>query len=121
MKDAETFLSAVDSEILTVNFDAESEKSVVIVGVKDAEKLKKSIAEINFKTLAEKNLNAEIWRTEDKLTAVAFVENRLILGECGKRFEMFASAATRAKFYQKPSIQIFLGKQSGCRNSRKRD
>ena len=76
--DAETFLSAVDNENLTVNFDAEGEKSVVVVGVKDAATLKKSIAEINFKTKAEMNFNAEIWRTEDKLTIAAFVENRLI-------------------------------------------
>ena len=79
--DAETFLSAVDSEIWTANFDAEGDKSVSIVQVKDAEKLKKSIAEINFKKLSEKQLDAEIWKSPDGELVAAFVENKLILGD----------------------------------------
>ncbi len=81
ISDAETFLSAVDSEILTVNFDAEGEKSIVIVQIKDAENLKKSIIGINFKKPSDKIQNAEIWHSEDRLTAAIFYENRLILGE----------------------------------------
>ena len=45
--DAENFLSAVDSEIWTVNFDAEGEKSAVLVSYdsdEELEKLKKSVA-----------------------------------------------------------------------------
>ena len=105
--DAETFLSAVDNEILTVNFDAEGEKSVVIVGVKDAEKLKKSIAEINFKTKAEMNFNAEIWRTEDKLTIAAFVENRLILGEAESVLKCLQAKQNGQNFTKNPSFKFF--------------
>ncbi len=105
--DAETFLSAVDNEILTVNFDAEGEKSVVIVGVKDAEKLKKSIAEINFKTKAEMNFNAEIWRTEDKLTIAAFVENRLILGEAESVLKCLQAKQNNQNFTKNPSFKFF--------------
>ncbi|MDQ3181863.1 MAG: hypothetical protein M3Q33_15270 [Acidobacteriota bacterium] len=78
ISDAETFLSATGSEILTAKFDAEGEKSVVIVGVKDAEKIKKTIAQIDFKPPPE---NAEIWKSKDGDIAAAFVENKLILGD----------------------------------------
>jgi hypothetical protein len=79
---AETFLGAVDSEILTAQFDAEGEKSIVIVTIKDAEKLKKSISnEISFKVSPEKLESADIWYSEDRQLAAAFAENKLILGD----------------------------------------
>ncbi|MGI8639313.1 MAG: hypothetical protein ACR2MG_05100 [Pyrinomonadaceae bacterium] len=81
ISDAETFLSAIESDILTAQFDPEGEKSVFIVTVKDVEKLQKSIADINFKSLPEKQENAEIRQSQDKTLAAAFVENKLILGD----------------------------------------
>lgn len=78
ISDAETFLSAIDAEILTAKFDAEGEKSVVIVGVKDAENIKKSIAEIDFKAQPE---NAGIWKSKDGDIAAVFVENKFIFGD----------------------------------------
>ncbi|HEX9962042.1 MAG TPA: hypothetical protein VGB00_13990 [Pyrinomonadaceae bacterium] len=79
---AEMFLSAVGSEIITAKFDDEGEKSIVIVDIKDAENLKKSVSdEINFKLPAERQGNADVWKSEDKLLAAAFIENKLILGE----------------------------------------
>jgi ribosome-binding factor A len=79
---AETFLSQIESEILTAQFDADGEKSVVIVTVKNAEELKKSISnEINFKVSSKKTENASVWHSEDKQIAAAFVENKLILGD----------------------------------------
>ena len=81
VSDAETFLSAINSDILTAQFDADGEKSIVVVTVNDAEKLKKSISEqINFKNPSEKRENADVWQSEDKEIAAAFVENKLILG-----------------------------------------
>jgi hypothetical protein len=77
ISDAETFLSAADSEIWTANFDAEGEKSVVVVAVKNAEILKKSIAEIEFKPVGEAT---EIFKSKDGEISAAFVENKLILG-----------------------------------------
>lgn len=80
--DAETFLSQIDSEIITVQFDAESEKSATIVGVKDFEKLKTSISkEINFQAAPQMQGAAQIWFSADKTFAVAFVGNKLILGD----------------------------------------
>ncbi len=81
ISDAETFLSAIGSDILTAQFDASGEKSVSIVTVKNLESVKKSIAEINFKTPPENWENAETWQSEDKLLTAAFVENKLILGD----------------------------------------
>ncbi len=81
VSDAETFLSAIDSDILTAQFDAEGEKSVAIVSIKDLVNLKKSIAEINFKTPRQKQGNAEIWKSKDGAIAAALTENKLILGD----------------------------------------
>ncbi len=79
--DADTFLSAIDSDILTAQFDADGEKSIAIVAVKNLENVKKSITEINFKSQPEKLADAEIWKSEDGEIAAAFAENKLILGD----------------------------------------
>ena len=105
--DAETFLSAVDSELLTVNFDAEGEKSVVIVGVKDAEKLKKSIVKMNFKMPPQQFLNAGIWGTEDKLTMAAFSENRLILGNADSVLNCLQAKQDGQNFTKNQSFKSF--------------
>lgn len=82
ISDGEAFLSAAGAEIVTARFDEEGENSVVIADVQDAEKMKKSISdEINFKLKPEKIGAGEVWQSEDKLTAAAFVENKIILGE----------------------------------------
>ena len=78
--DAETFLSAVDSHILTAQFDADGEKSIVAAEIKNVETLKKSISAINFKLPAENYFNAQIWKSEDG-AAAAIIENKLILGD----------------------------------------
>ncbi|HEX8287195.1 MAG TPA: hypothetical protein VF556_04330 [Pyrinomonadaceae bacterium] len=78
---AETFLSAIDSEIITAQFDGETERSVAVVGVKNIENIKKSITEINFKVPGEKQGNSEVWKSEDGEKAAAFVENKLIIGD----------------------------------------
>ena len=82
VKDAETFLSAIGSEILTARFDQDGEKSTAIVTISDLENVKKSlIDEINFKTQPEKIGNAEIWKSGEDDISAAFVGNKLILGD----------------------------------------
>jgi hypothetical protein len=81
ISNAEMFLSAVDADIFTAQFDAAGEKSVTIATTRDTEKIRKSLSEINFKSQPEKYLNAEIWYSQDKRTAAAFAENKLILGD----------------------------------------
>ncbi len=81
ISDAETFLGAIGSDILTARFDAEGERSVLIVTIKDAVKLKPAIAGMNFKASPEKQEGAEIWQSEDKTLTAAFVQDKLILGD----------------------------------------
>lgn len=106
IEDAESFLSAVGSEIVTAKFDDEGEKTVVLADIKDAEKLKKSIAgEMNFKTPPEKQGNADVWRSEDKVLAAAFVENKLILGETESVIVCLKAKESGANFRQTEAFQ----------------
>ncbi|MET0751984.1 MAG: hypothetical protein ABWZ66_01360, partial [Pyrinomonadaceae bacterium] len=106
--DAEAFLSAIDSDILTAQFDAEGEKSVVIATVKDVEKLKKSLAEINFKLPPEKNSNADVWLSEDKLTSAAFIENKLILGDAESVLKCLEARQNGQNFTKSAPFQKFV-------------
>jgi hypothetical protein len=107
VSDVETFLSAVNSEILTARFDAKGENSVAIIGVKDAEKIKKSIAGINFKSQSQKQENAEIWKSDDGETAAAFVENILILGDAESVFKSLQVKQTGQNFTKNLYFQSF--------------
>ncbi|MBX7174056.1 MAG: hypothetical protein K1X72_24000 [Pyrinomonadaceae bacterium] len=78
VENIETFLGAVGSEIVTVRFDEEGDKSVVIAEIKDEEAVKKSITkEINFKA----QVNPNLWQSNDKTLSAAIIENYLILGD----------------------------------------
>jgi hypothetical protein len=122
VSDAETFLSAIDSEILTAQVDADGEKSISIVTVKDGEKLKKSISdEINFKTPPEKRENADVWQSEDRQVAAAFVENKLILGagesvlkclQAKQSGENFTKNQVFQKFKESKSIAVTFAKDT---------
>lgn len=103
---AETFLSAIDSEVLTAQFDADGEKSVVIATIKDVEKLKKSISnEINFKMSPEKQENADVWHSEDKEIAAAFAENKLILGDSESVLKCLQAKQNNQNFTKNPLFQ----------------
>lgn len=81
ISNAEMFLSAVDSKISTVQFDAEGASSAVIADVGDAAKLKESIGEINFRSPPEKRGDVEVWKSESGEFVAAFIKNKLILGD----------------------------------------
>ncbi|MDQ6785974.1 MAG: hypothetical protein M3033_04040 [Acidobacteriota bacterium] len=81
ISDADAFLGAIDSDILTAQLDGEGEKSVAVFNVRNAENVKKSIAEINFKPKPVKLGNTEIWKSDNGKIVAAFVENKLILGD----------------------------------------
>jgi hypothetical protein len=122
ISDAETFLSAVDSQILTAQFDSEGENSVVIADVKTAEILKKSIGETNFKKAPEKNSNADVWKSDDGEIIAAFVENKIILGDgesvlkclqAKQNGQDFTKNPLFGKFNESKSVAVTLGKDSG--------
>ncbi len=111
--DAETFLAAIDSDITTAQFDADGDKSVVIASVKDADKLKKSISdEINFKVAPLKLENADVWQSEDKQLAAAFVENRLILGDGASVLKCLQAKQSGQNFTQSAACQKFQASKS---------
>ncbi|HEY0430119.1 MAG TPA: hypothetical protein VGC76_20215 [Pyrinomonadaceae bacterium] len=105
--DADTFLRAVDSDILTAQFDADAEKSVVIATLKDAEKIKKSLTEINFKTPPESRSNAEIWQSEDKQISAAFTGNKLILGDLESVLKCLEAKSGGQNFTKNADFQKF--------------
>ena len=110
--DAETFLGAVDSDILTARFDSEGEKSIVVATVKDAEKLKTALAEINFKVQPEVQANAQIWRTEDKQFAAALIGNQLILGDAESVLKCLQAKQNGQNFTQSKDFQKFAASRA---------
>jgi len=109
---AEDFLSQIDSEIITAQFDAEGERSAAIFRVKVAENLKTSISkEINFKAESEKKFDAEIWFSEDKKTAAAFIENNLILGESESVLKCLQAKQSGQNFAKNPNYQKVAASQ----------
>ncbi len=104
ISDAETFLSAIDSQIFTAGFDAEGEKSVVIVDVKNLENIKKSIADIDFKMQPE---NAGIWKSKDGGIVAAFVETKLILGDIESVSRCMQAKASGNNFTKSVNFQKF--------------
>jgi hypothetical protein len=81
IENAELFLQSIQPQILTTKFDSEGDKVVVIALVKDAAKIKSSIAkEINFAKPPEKVDSADVWKSEDGEYAAAFTENVVVLG-----------------------------------------
>jgi hypothetical protein len=105
--DAETFLSAVESEIWTASFDAEGEKSVVIANVKDAEKLKKMFAETKFKPGIKTPDNPDFWHSEDGATTAALTMNKLILGDTESVQKCLAAQSTGQNFTKNAAWQKF--------------
>lgn len=105
--DADTFLSAVDSEIFTARIDEEGEKLIAVVAVKDSEAVKKSIGAIDFKSEPEKNENALIWKSGDDEFAAAFVENKLILGEYENVLKCLEAGRSGRNFTKNQYFQKF--------------
>jgi hypothetical protein len=110
---AEDFLSSIDTEIITAQFDSEGEESIVIVKVKDLEKLKKSITnEINFNTQPEKKDDAEIWNTKDKSLSAAFVGDVLILGDAESIAQCLQAKKGGQNFTKNTSYQQFANSKA---------
>ncbi len=76
IKDAENFLDSVEQEIFVIRFDEDN--SVIVGKVKDLEKLKKSIAGIDFAKKPAQEFGADVWRADE--LAVALLEGKVFLG-----------------------------------------
>jgi hypothetical protein len=110
---ADAFLSQIDSEILTAQFDAAGERSAAIVTVKDAKKLKSSISkEINFQSAPTMQSDAEIWFSADKGIAAAFIENKLILGDEESVLKCLQTKQSGKSFAGTSAFQLFSNSKS---------
>ncbi len=113
ISDAETFLSSIDSEILTARFDEDGDRSVSIVSVKDLERLKSSISkEINFNHSSEKRENAEMWFSENKQLTALFIEDKLLLGDGESVLKCLQAKRSGQSFTKTPKFQRFVESQA---------
>ena len=122
ISDAETFLSAVGSRILTLRFDADGEKSVVIADIKDFQNIKKPIAGINFKKDLEKIGGGGMWKSDDgEKSAVFFGLGTLILGDAesvakclreNQGIPNFEKIPFLYSAYKSDAVAVTLGKDS---------
>ncbi len=101
----EMFLNSVGSEILTARFDAEGEKQIAIVTIKNAETLKKSLLP-EFKK-AENQNGAEIWKVEDEDLTAAFSGNNLIVGDSESVLKCLQANQTGENFTKSKYFQNF--------------
>ena len=113
VSNAEKFLSSIDSEIITAQFDAEGDRSATIVTIKNTEDLKNSISkEIDFKLESEKQFNAELWYSADKKLMAVFIENKLILGESQSVSECLRAKQSGRNMAKNAEFQSFARSQS---------
>jgi len=113
VSDAETFLSSIDSEILTARFNEDGDRSVSIVSVKDLERLKSSVSkEINFNAPPEKQENAEMWFSDNKQLTALFTENKLLLGDGESVLKCLQAKRSGQNFAKTPKFQQFAESQS---------
>lgn len=108
ISDAETFLSAIDSDILTARFDAEGEKTIAIAAIKDREKIKQSLSkEFNLKAPPENQFGAEIWKTADGSLSAAFIGDKLLLGDSPSVLLSLETKQSGQSFVKNANFQKF--------------
>ncbi len=82
VEEPEVFLSAVESELYTTKLTPDSEDVVVVATIKDAAKVRSSLAkEINFGRPAESQFGGSLWKSEDGELAAAIVGEAIIVGD----------------------------------------
>jgi hypothetical protein len=82
VEDSEGFLNAVGSQLVTVKIGGDSDDAVVIANVKDAAKLRASVAkEINFARAGDDVLGAKLWKSDDGELAAALIGEQIVIGD----------------------------------------
>ena len=97
------FLTSVGSEILTARFDAEGEKQIAVVTIKNTDTLKKSLSP-EFKKSENQN-GAEIWKVEDEDLTAAFIGNNLIVGDSESVLKCLQAKQTGENFTKSKYFQ----------------
>ena len=98
IRDPEAFLSGVDSNLLTVNFDTDGEKPMVIATFKDYATVKNSIAT----DLKPKNENPAsdgplFWNSPDSDLQALFFTNKVVIGDGDGVQSWYAGCGTAAE------------------------
>ncbi len=100
----EDFLGAVGNEIWTVSLDSEGEQSAAIVTARDAEKLKRSITEINWNSSPEVKSGAEIRRSADGELAAALIDGRFLIGDPETVMKCLDARTSGQNFQKSPAF-----------------
>jgi hypothetical protein len=96
IEDPESFLSSVGSPILTAKLAADAEDAVVIAPIKDWSKIRSSMAkEINFARAAERQFDADVWKSEDGEFAVGIANNVVVSGDAQTVLKCLEARSTR--------------------------
>jgi hypothetical protein len=81
IEDPESFLSAIGGQIVTVRLTPDSDDVAVVASIKDQANIRKGIAkEINFGVPAEKQFDADTWKSEDGELRAAIVGQTIVVG-----------------------------------------
>ncbi len=120
VEEPEIFLSAVGSELYTTKLTPDSEVVVVLATIKDAAKVRSSLAkEINFGRPAEAQLGGSIWKSEDGELAAAIVGETIIVGDaasvikCLEAKQAAPNAELAKQFAASDAISTTVGSESG--------
>jgi len=82
VSDAETFLSAVDSNIISAQIDSEGEKSIVLAKITNEDELKKSITKgIDFAAKPLERGGGKIWTSKAGDLALAIFGDLIVMGD----------------------------------------
>ncbi|MBX3288081.1 MAG: hypothetical protein KF855_01935 [Acidobacteria bacterium] len=112
----EALLSSVGPVIYTVRFDEDGEKAIFIASVKDAAKVKTSLAkEFEISKPPEKVGEAETWLSKDNDVRALFVDDIVVAGDPEEVLEFhkrFVSAQVSPA--DTPLSAIFAGKQASA-------
>ncbi len=124
--DAEKFLSAIESEIITVQFDESGERSAAIFTAANAATLKNSIVrEIDFSLPPTAQTGAAIWFSDDGQTAAALIENKFIIGDTESvskclsakaSGENFTNSRDFREFSQSRHVAVTIGRDTDSAN-----
>jgi len=78
----ELFLSAIGSNAVTIRFDPEGERQVVIADVRGPADLKKAVAaELRADRKPDRRSDADYWATDDGDVAMVLVDGKAIIGD----------------------------------------
>lgn len=107
--DAETFLSAISPNIVTVRLASESSEPLAIAEIKDEAKIKSSLVkELNFNAAPEKIGAATIWKSTDSEQSAAFVAGKIILGNRSDILNCLKAKESGQNFTKNLSYQSFI-------------